>query len=133
MPKCEHCPVTAPGAACVGEGSPIFCAWAASGDPVRRDHVALRSAAGPSPEVRGPSPAPDGETVILASPGPALAGDLVASLAHAVGADRAAKWVAEKLTGVPSCGCASRQAKLNEIDARARRLIARLARKGRPS
>lgn len=52
-----------------------------------------------------------------------LAGDLVAALAARIGADRAARWVARWLTGVPDCNCPARQAALNALDAKVRRFL----------
>lgn len=52
-----------------------------------------------------------------------LAGDLVADLAHRIGADRAARWVAGKIG--TDCGCKGRQDALNRVDASIRRFLGR--------
>jgi hypothetical protein len=57
MPKCQHCPVTRGGVACVGESAAIFCAWAASGDAQKVRHVLARSEMG-VPLAERPAPAP---------------------------------------------------------------------------
>lgn len=52
--RCQQCPVAAD-RPCVGESSPIFCGWAASDSPERRQHVVLRSEIEYTPP---PAPAP---------------------------------------------------------------------------
>ena len=125
---CPHCPLAGSDLLCPRwpTNHTRFCEWA---DPNHPDHVpdakgvltriALARAGTPAPAER-PTP-----------PGPAvpLAGDLVAALTHAVGADRAAKWVAKALTGMPNCGCPARAAWLNDQDRKLRRLVGKLARK----
>jgi hypothetical protein len=50
-----------------------------------------------------------------------LAGDLFAALTKRIGADRAVKYVSDKL-GV-DCHCEERRRKANELDARVRRFL----------
>lgn len=93
---CDSCPWRC--RFCPGIDYPDRCGEI-SGDPT--------AAAGPRP----------------ATPPPALAGDLVAGLAHRIGADRAADWVARQVLGIPDCNCAARQAALNALDAKVRRFL----------
>lgn len=64
-----------------------------------------------------------GPIVVTTPHAPPLAGDLVQALAAKIGADRAAKWVAEKL-GV-DCGCSARQEAINRLDAKLRKFLGR--------
>jgi hypothetical protein len=84
------------------------------------------TAAGPLPPGPTGMPAPAGPVPppAPAAPSPTpLAGDLVAALAHRIGADRASRWLAAQL-GV-DCGCDGRQQLLNDLDARIRTFLAR--------
>lgn len=126
-PRCASCPVGAE-AVCLGntnEHFPFFCPQAASGNPIHLKHIVGRSAIAaegrpvPVPPIAVPcGPPPDPPSPLAGIP---LAGDVVAALAARLGADRLARWWAEK-TGRP-CGCAERRAKLN----RATRALIRLA------
>ena len=68
-----------------------------------------------------PEEFPDAPAVSQPTPAIPLAGDLVAALTAKLGADRAAKWVAEKLGG--DCHCAARREKMNRLDRKLRRWL----------
>jgi hypothetical protein len=126
MTPCAHCPCPAEGLTCpaLASGHARYCQWC---DPAHPDHnpawcaqlmVIARREPEPTRNVASvplrpyPDVSPD-ETPLL--------GDLIDSLARWIGADRAAKWVEERL-GVP-CGCPERREKLNAIHKAARRFI----------
>jgi hypothetical protein len=67
---------------------------------------------------RGEEPKPVAQAL---QPTVMLAGDLVAALTKRIGADRAAKYVADKLGA--DCHCEERRQKLNALDARVRRFL----------
>ncbi|MFL6141680.1 MAG: hypothetical protein ACJ72N_07395 [Labedaea sp.] len=67
---------------------------------------------------------PEAATLVsetLGSPTIPLAGDLFAALTKRIGADRAVKYVSDKL-GV-DCHCEERRRKANELDAKVRRFL----------
>jgi hypothetical protein len=106
--RCAHCPAP--------DGLPcragVFCDWAAAGNRVHLRHiaaVALRDVDRPM-SAQPAVPCPDvGPAPKLDIP---LAGDVVAGIAKAVGADRLARlW--EEWTGLP-CGCLERQEKVSD-------------------
>jgi hypothetical protein len=144
MPCCETCSCLGCDFECLAVVAPEryrhFAEWCRGDNPSRRmlvrDMSRMGLAAIDAMNPKSTVPATDAPTGGAEAGGPmpvagppsiALAGDVVAALAAAVGIDRLAKWAAKVATGVPDCNCLARQQKLNEIDARARRLVARLA------
>jgi hypothetical protein len=120
--ECQACPLRGRETACLGATEPTFayfCARAAEGDPAWLRMIADRSEAGYTPT---PVATPVGPPI----PDIPLAGDVVAAVAKAVGADRLARlW--EEWTGIP-CGCPERQEKLNRASAKLIKWARRLAR-----
>lgn len=117
--KCESCPAN-----CLGQTPEfaVFCEWWASGDPVRRAHVANRSALGLTP-APAPDPAPAAVPrawwplplamiSMMAREGDRGIGDTVARIFNPLGGD-AWKEFYRRMTG-SECGCEMRQSLLNE-------------------
>jgi hypothetical protein len=110
--------------------------WLASDDPVQRAHAEARIKLGfdrtiVAPEHKPASPsvvylgAPPVQDVPVSAPilaGIPLAGDLVERAAKKMGADRFARWFAQK-RGYADCNCAERRDRLNALDAKLRRYL----------
>lgn len=146
MLNCLHCPIDLAGIAgrecpAVARPHPRFCELADPGHPDHHPGILPFLRGEPAPPVPDPGAVPD---VALALPyrpppqpgadlppvvargpapaaGPMPVGDLVAALTKRLGADRATRWIADKL-GV-ECGCLERQQKLNALDAKVRRFL----------
>lgn len=85
-------------------------------NPAVVDYVLRRAG-----ELDGSSPpTPREPPRAVAAPPSMLAGDIIAAFTARVGADRAAKWIAKQLTGIPNCGCEARRIALNNLDAKIR-------------
>lgn len=109
MAKCDHCPLRDDDRPCKVEITRHYryCEMVDPNHPAYEPAMADRLLAfsGEGVPARKPPALP-------------LAGDLVAALTARIGADRAAEWISDKLG--KDCGCATRRAALNRLDAKLR-------------